>query len=163
MGSSYFYVNHDKAQFFNCGLFGSNDRYSQVGVGWGSRALGILLSDLGTWKGDRISVMSDEPPEFDALVRSAIDIEVEAELMLVDVDGLDWLEPWLDSSIGGVFDHLCSFALLLRRADVTALLDRKFGVGKWQHRYKKHLQTQTNNNTDFWSQKVIDAKYRALK
>ncbi|MBA4189333.1 MAG: hypothetical protein C0467_15155 [Planctomycetaceae bacterium] len=157
MGLSYFYVNRDKVQFFDSGLACSNNRFNRVGTEPGSRALAILLSEHGTWQGDRIAVVGDTSEEFEELVIRGIDIVVEAELMLTNFDGLGWVEERLDASIS-MFQRMCCYALLLRRADVAAMLDRKYGIGKWQGRYENHLQ----DNTDLWTQRVIDAKNRGL-
>jgi hypothetical protein len=157
MGVSYFYVNHDKEQFFDCGLPGLNNRFWAIGAGPGSRVLTILLSSRGTWKGDRISVVADTSEEFDELVIRGVNVEVEAELMLIEVDGLGWLEERLDLSIV-TFARVCCYALLLRHPGITEMLNRKYGIGKWQQQYEKHLQV----NTDLWSEKVIDAKNRGI-
>ncbi len=157
MGLSYFYVNFDKGQFFDCGLDGLNNRFNRVGTEPGSRALAILLSDHGTWKGDRVAVVADTSEEFEELVTRGIDIVVETELMLMKFDGLGWVEELLDVSIS-MFQRMCCYSLLLRHSGVTEMLDRKYGAGKWQRRYEKHVQI----NTDRWSQRVIDAKNRGL-
>jgi hypothetical protein len=157
MGVSYFYANQDKRQFFNCGLCGLNSRFWAIGSGPGSRALTILLSSFGTWNGDRISVVADTSEEFDELVIRGINVEIEAELMLTQFDGLSWLEEQLDLSIT-TFTRVCCYALLLRHAGITEMLNRKYGVGKWQQQYENHLQA----NTDLWSEKVIEAKNRGL-
>lgn len=156
MSLGYFYVNHDKDQFFACGL-GSNGRFWAIGQGRGSRALTILLSSHGTWKGDRISVVDDASEEFEELVIRGVNVEVEVELMLIQFDGLGWLEENLDSPVG-TFARCCSYALLLRHPGITEMLNRKYGVGIWQQQYEKQLQ----GNTDLWSDKVIDAKNRGL-
>jgi hypothetical protein len=157
MGLSYYYVNRDKEQFFDCGLGSFNSRFNRVGTEPGSRALAILLSERGTWQGDRIAVVGDTCREFEELMIRGIDIEVEAELMLMKFDGLGWVEEDLDVSIS-MFQRMCCYALLMRHADVTAMLDRKYGTWKWQGLYEKHLQ----GNTDLWSQSVINAKNRGL-
>lgn len=158
MGVDYIYVNQDKGQFYRCGLLGWSSRFSAIGFGPGARALAILLSERGTWRNDRISVIAETSKEFDEIFINAVDIEVEAELMLIDVDGLEWIEAELERSILA-FERMCAFALLLRRSDIVNLLDKKFGVGKWQRQYEKHLQA----NTDLWSQKIIEAENRHLK
>jgi len=157
MGVAYIYVNHDKGQFFR-GLLGWSSRFSAIGLGPGARALAILLSERGTWRNDRISVVGDTSKEFDEIFINALDIEVEVDLMLIDVDGLEWVEAELERSILA-FEKMCAFALLLRRSDLVSMLDKKFGVGKWQKRYAKHLQI----NTDLWSHKIVQAKNRSLK
>jgi hypothetical protein len=153
MGLDYFYVNQDKDQFFDCGLFGTNSHFSRAGSAPGARALVILLS-CGSWKGDRISVVSDCSAEFEELVTHGLNVEVEAELMLIEFDGLDWIEELLEV----LFNRMCCYALLLRHPGIIDMLDRKYGVGKWQRRYEKHLQ----GNSDCWSQRVIDAQNRGL-
>lgn len=158
MGVDYIYVNHDKGQFYYCGLLGWSSRFSAIGFGPGARALAILLSERGTWRYDRISVVADTAKEFDEIFISSVDIGVEVELMLIDVDGLEWIEAELERS-ALAFEKMSAFALLLRRSDIANMLDKKFGVGKWQRRYEKHLQA----NTDLWSQRIVEAQNRRLK
>lgn len=78
-------------------------------------------------------------------------------LLLMDVDGLDWIEERLDRGI--VFTEACAIALLLRRKDVVNMLNRKFGVAGWNKQYEKHH----HGNTDIWSQKYVDAMKRGIK
>lgn len=158
MGMDYIYANSDKGQYYYCGLLGWSCRFSAVGLGPGARALAILLSDRGTWRNDRVSVVADTSKEFEEIFVNWIDIEVEAELMLIEVDGLKWIEDEIDRS-NVAFEKMCAIALLLRRSDVVSMLDTKFGVGKWQRQYEKYLQ----GNTDLWSQKVVEAQHRSLK
>jgi hypothetical protein len=158
MGVSYFYLNYAKGQFYHCGLLGWSSRFSAIGSGPGARALAILLSERGTWGTDRISVVADGTKEFDKVFINSLDIEVEVELMLIDVDGLEWIEAELEQS-SRAFVKMCAFALLLRRSDILNMLDKKFGVGKWQQRYQKHLKA----NTDTWSQRIIEAQSRGLR
>jgi hypothetical protein len=103
-------------------------------------------------------VVSDISPEFDEIFMNSVDIEVEVELMLLDVDGLEWIEAELEQSILA-FERMCAIALLLRRSDVVTMLDKRFGVGKWQRRYDNHLK----GTTDIWSQKIVEAQNRRLK
>jgi hypothetical protein len=161
MGVYYHYVNHDKRQHFICGLCSWDDRFSGIGRGPGARALAILLSERGTWRNDRISVIGDDgvdSKEFEYIFVNYIDIEIEAQLMLLDVDGVEWIEAVIDSS-PNAFSNLCQFAIHLRRPDVIALLDAKYGVGNWQRRYEEYLK----RNTDTWSQKIVEAGNRRLK
>lgn len=158
MSATHAYVNHDKAQWFRCGIFGRRDDFHGIGRGPGARALGILLSDRGTWIGDHISIISDFSAAFERLYVTATNIDVEVELMLIDVDGLDWIERDLDS-YPIMFRQMCAFATLLRRKDIIDMLNAKYGIGKWQRRYERELQ----GNTDLWSQSIIDAAQRNLK
>jgi hypothetical protein len=125
---------------------GRSSALSAIGRGPGARGLAILLSDRGTWKGDRLSVIDDASTEFERLYVAAVNIDVEVELMLIDVDGLDWIECELDTNIL-IFRQMCAFAFLLRRQDIMNMLNAKFGIGKWQRRYETHLQ----GTTDYWS------------
>src|SRR5262245_31611405 len=97
MGVTYFYVNRGKRQFFTCGLFASA-RFPSIGRGHSARALAILLSERGTWRGDRIAVIGDTSDEFSELQRTGLDIEIEVVLMLMKVDGLGWIQAELDES-----------------------------------------------------------------
>lgn len=154
MGVSYFYVNHDKQQFFYSGLFGWNSRFTSLGCGPGARALGIVLSDGGLWRGDRISAIGDSSDDYCRIARSFSDVEIEAELMLIDHDGLEWIE--LQDNIIA-FTRMCDYATYFRRQDIASLLDKTFGAGKWHRRYTRHRQTGNN-----WDQKVADAASREL-
>jgi hypothetical protein len=158
MGVDYIYLNQDKRQYYRCGIFGWGSHFSAIGSGPGARALAILLSERGTWKNDRVSVVADTSKEFDDIFTSGVDIEVEVELMLLDVDGLEWIDERLDQSIIA-FTRMCEFAIQLRRPDVMKKLDKKFGVGKWQGRYEEYWK----HNTNVWSQKVTEAGNRQLK
>jgi hypothetical protein len=157
VGVTYLYVNHDKQQFFTCGLFGCAG-FRSIGIGHSARAAAILLSDNSTWKENRISVMRDTSEDFSNLQWSGLDIEVEVVLTLIEVDGLEWIEAELDGNIE-VFTCMCDFAFHQRDRDVIKLLDHKFGAGKWQRKYENYAK----GNTDFWAQKVIQARDRALR
>jgi hypothetical protein len=158
MSVAYIYMNPDKKQFYHCGLLGFGSHFSAIGKGPGARALALLLSDRGTWKNDRISVVGDTSIDFENVYVDGTDIEVEVELMLLDVDGPEWLEELLEESIIA-FRTVCALAIQLRRPDVIKLLDKKFGVGKWQRTYENELK----GNTDFWSQKIVDAGQRSIQ
>lgn len=158
MGVEYVYANSRKAQFFHCGLLGWNGKFSGIGrAGPGARALAILLSDRGTWKDDPIAVLG-ESKEFDNLVANGVDIAVEVVLMLIEVDGLEWIEAELETS--PLFSPMCELAIHLRRPDIVGMLERKFGKGKWQRRYETHLKKHDWWN---WTQRVVDAANRQLK
>ena len=158
MGVSHLYANAAKNQFYDCGLFGFSSNFSAIGKGPGARALALLLSDRGTWKNDPVSIVAETSPEFEKIYVCGIDIEVEVELMLIDVDGLEWLEELLDRSISA-FHTTCALAFLLRRADLVAMLDKKFGIGKWQRKYENDLK----GTTDYWSQKIVEASQRSVQ
>lgn len=157
MGVSYSYVNHDKRQYFTCGLF-TGDRFSSIGYGHSARALAILLSERGDWRGNRVSVIGDTSDEFAVLQRNGLNVVVDVVLMLIEIDGLDWIEAELDNCTDA-FMLLCNLALHLRRPDVLRLLDKKLGAGKWQRAYDNHVK----GNTDLWLQKVIEARDRGLR
>ena len=86
-------------------------------------------------------------------------IEVEAELMLIAVDGFQWVEDQLATDNIVTFIKMCNLAMYWPREDIAKLLDKKFGPQKWQQRYQNHLK----GNTDIWSQRVIDAVDRRMK
>src|SRR5262245_32241284 len=109
MSVAYIYLNADKGQFFHCGLLGYASNFSAIGSGPGARALAILLSERGTWRNDRVAVVGDTSQECDDAFRNGVDIEVEVELMLMDIDGLAWVEELLDSSVIA-FRTMCAFA-----------------------------------------------------
>src|SRR5262245_18990587 len=157
MGVDCYYFNRDKSQFFPSGLFHYCGRFKSAGQGLGGRALAILLSEYGTWRNDRISLIADMEPEFGALVSSSVDIEVDVEIMLLDFDGTEWIKDALVNSI--VFEEMCALAILMGRGDVIALLDEKFGTGKWQKKYQEHLKC----NSDYWSRKIVEARNSGLK
>jgi hypothetical protein len=154
MGVNHFYVNHDKRQYFLTGLWGYSSRSAAIGQGPGARALAILLSDRGVWQGDRISVVADTSPVFAELQENGVDIEIEAELMLLG------LEPLSIAECGdSAFTRLCAYAVLLRHPEAIQILDTKHGPHKWLARYNKSLQ----HNTDLRSQRVLAARERALR
>lgn len=146
MGVDYYYLNHDKSQFFDSGLFGLNSRFEYIGSAPGARALAILLSERGTWMGDRISVIGDTSEAFEDAFANGVEITVEAELMLLDVDGLDWLEARLAEPYSVLtFKKAYAFATLLKRADVARALDNVFGAGKWQRQYQEYQKGNTDD------------------
>lgn len=159
MSLDYFYVNRDKRQFFPVGLPDTNSRFGAVGTGRGARALALLLSERGAWRGDRIALVSDTDAEFEELVARGADIRIEAELAVLAFGGLEQLESELDSCSSS-FERMCAYALILGHKAVTAMLDQKFGQRKWQLRYEQSLQSHPT--VDQWTQRVIDAKNRGL-
>jgi hypothetical protein len=116
-----FYLNPDKGQFFHCGLLGYASSFSAIGSGPGARALAILLSERGTWRNDQIAVVGDTAEAFDDVLRNALDIEVEVELMLLEIDGRAWVEELLEKSIVA-FRTMCAFAVHLRHPKVIRML-----------------------------------------
>lgn len=156
MGVDYAYFNPDKRQFFDSGLFGWNSRFNALGRGPGGRALGILLSDFGSWRGDRVFALGESSDEYGTLTTTFDDVEIEAELMLINFDGFEWVERLANNILA--FLRMCDYAMYFRREDVTRLLDETFGPGKWQRRYANHLKSNTHPS----SQKVIDAANRDL-
>ena len=159
MGVDFAYVNHDKREYFGAGLFAWNSRFSSLGRGPGARALGILLSHLGSWRGDRVSAVGDASDDYANVATTFDDVEIEAELMLIDLDGFEWVETRLQED-HFLFLRMCDYATYFRREDVNELLDETFGAGKWQRRYAEHCK---RTSSDFWIQKVIDAANRPLK
>lgn len=159
MGTSYVYVNLDKRQHFRCGLCTASSGFAAIGHGPGARALALLLCERGSWHGDRISVLADSSDTWDGLHGESINIEPEVLLMLIDVDGMAWLErPLAESSL--VFSRICTLASHLRHAGLIQWLDRSFGAGKWQRRQENYLKENTPGP---WLGHVIAARDRALK
>ncbi len=146
MSIPYHYVNHTKRQHFVCGLFGYSSRFSGVGRGPGARMFAIACSDRGTWWQDAVSVSNDEDRLYDDGYRR---VTIEAELALIDVDGLEFLRERVNRS-PSVFHHLCDFALILRRSDVREFLDDVFGARKWEARY----QADQKHTTNYWSESI---------
>lgn len=124
MSLDYFYVNRDKCQFFPVGLPNTNSRFAAAGTGAGARALALLLSDRGVWRGDRIALVSDTDAEFEELVARGTDIRIEAELAVLAFGGLEEIERELDL-YPSTFERMCAYALLLGHEAVNAMLDRK--------------------------------------
>lgn len=158
MGSSYVYLNHDKRQYFRCGLFLASSDFSAIGNGPGGRALALLLSERGSWNGERVSAVSDTSEGWEAVHGELMNIEPEVALMLIDIDGLAWLEEKLaDSNL--VFSRLCALASHQRHPGIGQLLDRTFGAGNWQRRYRNYLR----ENTPWpWLEQVTAARDRRL-
>jgi len=157
MSISYSYANHDKRQFFTCGLFGCA-RFRTIGTGHSARAFTILLSERGTWSKDRVSVVSDVNTEFSDLQWNGLDIVVEVILMLIEIDGFDWIAAAMDND-STAFTYMCNFAFHLRDTGAIKTLDQKFGSGKWQRQYENLVK----HNTDLSIQQVLTARDRGLK
>lgn len=139
MGTCYAYRNHDKAQYFDCGLACWNNKRSGLGCGPGARAMGLLL--CADWSGDRISVENDS----DSLdwQDGAIDIEVDVVLMLLETDGVEWLD------VAGTGFHVASaLAIHLRHPALIASLDKHFGPSAWKKRHADHVSRNTRTFDD---------------
>jgi hypothetical protein len=78
-------------------------------------------------------------------------------LLLLDADGLEWIESGIESS-PHQFTLACEIATYLKRRDVTHMLERKFGNGKWQERYSQLLK----NDRSFQPRKIAAASTRPL-
>lgn len=159
MGASYIYLNRDQRQHFRCGLFTAGSGFSALGHGPGARALALLLCERGSWQGDRIAVLADTSETWDGVHRESLNIEPEVVLMLIDIDGMAWLEkPLSESSL--VFSRICTLASHLRHAGLIQWLDRSFGAGKWQRRLEIHAKENTPGP---WLEHVIAARDRGLR
>jgi hypothetical protein len=165
VGTDYCYVNYDLKQYFSVGLFGTNARGDAVGRTESARALAWLISDQGTWRQNRIAVVGDASDEIRHIIQDFVDIEIEAELMLLDIDGLESVESALAIQPDSTFLHLCELAIHLRRPHLTTMLCDRFGKD-WQDRYLQQMRTEVKRDPTFrtWHvQKVIDAKHRSLR
>lgn len=158
MSLDYAYVNHDKRQHYFCGMLGWRSDFAAIGCGPGARALGILLSDRGKWSRDRISVVSDTSAELSDLTAASVDIGVDVTLMLLDVDGTEWIDSQLETSTEA-FRRMCAIAIQLRRSDVLDMLNNRFGVGNWQRRYK----AETDQSFDPWQIRLSEALKRGIE
>jgi len=136
MSIEYVYANHSKKQYFDIGLFGESCRLRHAGFSCGSRVLSLLISERGSWNGDSIE-MVDDVSETSVVVSSQYtNIRVEAELLILDVDGAEYFNEASDLGII-TFTSLCLYAMILARPEVIELLDEKYGTGGWQKMYKE--------------------------
>ena len=158
LSASHIYVNQDREQYFDVGLFGASDNHKYVGCGPGARALGLLCNQ-GSWANCRITVMSDSFDEYCQVQQSFVNISVEAELMLLDTDGFRWVA---DSHETGIiaFAQLCRFALFLDRHDVGEFLDKQYGRDKWRRKFDEHCKL---NNSTHATDLVVAAHQRGLQ
>ena len=139
MGIDYIYVNHTKKQYFDVGLFGESCRFRCAGYGLGSRALSLLISDQGSWKRDSIEMVDDVTDESIRISSEYTDVSVEAELLILDIDGVEYFKNWSEFDFT-TFSNLCLYATILRRQEVIELMDRMYGSGVWQKKYKDHYR-----------------------
>ena len=144
MGIDYIYANHTKKQYFDIGLFGESCRIRNAGFGFGSRALSLLISEQGCWNSDSIEMASNVTDKCLFISSKYTNINVEAELLILDVDGVDNFNQESDFDFT-TFSNLCLYAMILRRPEVIDLLDRKYGRGVWQKKYKEHYREHTSN------------------
>ncbi len=159
MGVGYLYVNDHKDHFFWVGLFGQSSSLRAVGHGHGARALGLLLMPGGSWSGDRIRVVADTGEPFEGAIYGLYeDVSVEAELMVIDRDGLDSFREPLKSHDAN-FTWFCDYAQILGRADVASLLDDVYGKDEWPKKYGSYQKHTTNH----WSESVYRAKNRNIR
>ena len=158
MSASHIYVNLDRKQYFDVGLFGASNNHKYVGCGPGARALG-LLSNGGSWASCRIVVVNDYSDEYLQTQQSFVNITIEAELMLLDTDGFRWVDDSPDLCILA-FSQLCRFALFLDRPDVVDFLDSRYGRGKWKRKFDENCRL---NNSTYWTDMVLAARDRNVQ
>ncbi len=154
MGVDYMYANHSKQQYFDIGLFGESCRFRHAGFSYGSRALSLLISHQGSWKSDSIEMVddiSDQTPGY-------INIGVEAELLILDVDGIKYFNE-MDELDFTTFAKMCFYAWILQRKEVIELLNNKYGPGGWQQKYKNDY---CNVPPDAWEQRIHEAQSRNI-
>lgn len=156
VGTSYGYANRDRREYFSCGLFGAGSRHSALGCGPAARALGLLLSEHGAWCGGRIAVVRDTADEWSTLRRESVDVGVEAELLLLEIDGFEWLETRVRESDATLL-RLGDFAVHLQRTDVAGFLDATFGETEWRRRHGKASREVAFDDT------VLAARRRGLR
>lgn len=158
MSASHIYANLDLEQYFDVGLFGTNNNHKNVGCGPGARALGLLCNG-GTWTNSRIAILNDYSDQYEQMQQAFVDISIEAELMLLDTDQFRWVEDSLDTGILA-FAQLCRFALFLDRKDVADFLDSRYGRGKWHRKFDKYCKL---NHPDCKTDLVLATRDRNLK
>jgi hypothetical protein len=144
MGIDYIYANHTKKQYFDVGLFGESCRLRYAGFGFGSRALSLLISERGSWNSDSIETVSDVTDKSLFISSEYTNISVEAELLILDVDGVEDFKQESDFDFT-TFSNLCLYAMVLRRQEVIDLFDKKYGRGVWQKMYKDHYRGHTSS------------------
>jgi hypothetical protein len=149
LGTTYDYWNQDKRQYFCCGLRLQNDKLSGIGCGAGARALGLLL--LYDWAGDRIVVKGDDLST--EWRDGSIDISADLLVMLLEVDGTDWLD-----FAGLGFISACEIATHLREPRMIAALDEKFGLGVWRKRFVEY----SHGNASTLADAIYEAQQRGL-
>ncbi len=139
MGIEYVYANHSKKQYFDIGLFGENCRFRHAGFSYGSRVLSLLISEQGSWNSDSIEMVNDVSEKSIVVSSKYTNIRVEAELLILDVDGVEYFNE--ESELDFItFTSLCLYAMILRRPEVIELLDKKYGPGGWQKKYREHYR-----------------------
>ncbi len=157
MGIDYIYVNHSKKQYFDIGLFGESCRFRHAGFSYGSRALSLLISHQGSWNSDSIEMVDDVSERSLFLSSEYINISVEAELLILDVDGVKYFDNENELDFN-TFSFLCLYATILRRKEIIGLLDRKYGPGIWQKQYKAHYRDQNIG----WENAIYAAQSRSM-
>ncbi len=157
MGIDYSYVNHSKKQYFDIGLFGESCRSRCAGLGLGSRALSLLISGQGLWNSDSIEMVDDVSDKSLFISSEYTNITIEAELLILDVDGVDYFNEQSDLDLT-TFSKLFLYATLLYRTEVIDLLDKMYGKGVWKKKFKDHFRGHATG----WEQSIQEAQYRNI-
>jgi hypothetical protein len=148
MSIEFCYANCDLRQYFFIGLFGTNSGGEALGRNEGARALTLLISERGSWRGQRISLIGSTSEEMTGLRNSFVDIEVEAELMLLEFDGFECVESALNIYPASTFLHLCELAIYLRRTDTHRYCsDARQSI--WQARLAATVRKRNEERTRF--------------
>ena len=141
MSTYYYYVNHDKKQYFSIGIVGYGNKRSCLGHTAASRALSIMLSEEKFWKNNRICVIGDDSNEleFEKVKQEYENVDIDATLLLFEIDGLEEYEDHLE--IDSSFILLCEVALILGDEKVKKYLQKKYGEG-WQKKYSRTIKSR---------------------
>ena len=155
MSSYYYYVNHDKKQYFSVGLVGHGVKWSCLGNTPGARALSLMLAQEGFWKNNRICTIADDK-EFDRVRLEYENIDVDATLLLFKSDGLDAYDDHLDSP--GMFAMLSEIVLFVGNEDIERYLSRKHGQS-WKKKYSQLIKSSPRKS---WAEKLTRFQERNL-
>ena len=155
MSSYYYYVNHDKKQYFSVGLIGHGVKWSCLGHTPGARALSLMLAQEEGWKNNRICTMADGQ-EFDQVRLAYENIDVDATLLLFRSDGLGAYEDHLDSP--GMFALLSEIVLIVGDEDIERYLLERHGQG-WKKKYSQLINTSPRTS---WADKLTRFQERNL-
>lgn len=140
MGVYYFYVNHDKKQYFSIGLLGYGMKWRCLGQTPAARAFSLMLLEESYWKNNRVCVIGDEASEaeFDRIEQEYQNIEIDATLLLFEKDSIDKYSEHLQEG-SDMFILLCEIVDILDIPDIRRYVSQAYG-DSWRKKYAHATQ-----------------------
>lgn len=156
MSVDYYYVNNSKKHYFHTALLGYSNSLKSIGYGPSSRVLSLLISEKGSWKNDSISLETWETDNNKKMNQEYIDIGIEAELLLLEIDGIDrYRERIVGSS---TLLHKCAYyAKVFRNSTIISFFKSEYGK-EWEKKFNLEnidLKLYYNRFDDYLNRSII--------